>query len=134
MKFLIIDDDFDSCQLLKVRLRDMGDSDTVTDGNKAFDLYVQACRSKSPYDIIFLDIVMPNIDGHQILVKIRDWEDKNLEPEQKVKIVMVSTEKDTKNIFSSLKEGCDNYMSKPIRKTAIADVMKKLGYATENIT
>ncbi len=55
-----------------------------------------------------------------------------MEPDQKVKIVMVSIEKDTKNIFSSLKEGCDQYMSKPIRKNAIADVMRKLGY-TENM-
>ncbi len=128
MKFLLIDDDFDSCQLLKLRLKDIGNSDIATDGNKALDLYIQARDNHSPYDVIFLDIVMPKTNGHQILVKIREWENNNLEPDQKVKIVMVSAEKDTKNIFSSLKEGCDHYMSKPIRKNAIADVMRKLGY------
>lgn len=128
MHFLIIDDDIESCRLLEKRMEKYGPSAFAADGKIAYDLFLQAHREGKPFHVIFLDIVMPGQDGHEVLIKIREWEKANLEPEQAAKIVMVSAMKDTKNIFSSVKEGCDNYMTKPIRKQTVMDVMQKLGY------
>ncbi len=128
MNFLIIDDDIESCQLLEKRLEKYGTSTFAADGKTAYDLFLKTHNEGSPFHVIFLDIVMPHMDGHEVLVNIREWEEKNLDPELVTKIVMVSAMKDTKNIFSSVKEGCDNYMTKPIRKQGVIDVMQKLGY------
>jgi two-component system, chemotaxis family, chemotaxis protein CheY len=129
MKFLIIDDDIDSCQLLAKRLESYGSSDIATDGNSAFDCFVRSHRQHEPYSAVFLDIVMPEINGHEILVRLREWESENLSPEQKTPVVMVSVMKDTRNIFSSVQEGCDQYMTKPIRKPVLDQVMSKLGFS-----
>ncbi len=127
-EFLIIDDDIESCQLLKKRLEKWGTSVFAADGKTAYELFLEAHQRLKPFAVIFLDIVMPDIDGHKVLVSIREWEEANLAPEMATKIVMVSAMKDTKNIFSSVREGCDNYMTKPIRKQGVVDVMQKLGY------
>jgi two-component system, chemotaxis family, chemotaxis protein CheY len=129
MKFLIIDDDVESCQLLEKRLEKFGNSTFAADGKAAYELFLKAHKDTNPFTVIFLDIVMPEINGHEVLVNIRKWEEAHLEPEEATKIVMVSAMKDTKNIFTSVKEGCDNYMTKPIRKQGVIDVMQKLGYA-----
>lgn len=128
MKFLIIDDDIESCRLLAKRLEKYGESTFASDGKSAYDLFLAAHAEKRPFGVIFLDIVMPEIDGHAVLVRIRDWEKANLEPEEAAKVVMVSAMKDTHNIFSSVREGCDNYMTKPIRKQGVIDVMQRLGF------
>lgn len=129
MKFLIIDDDSESCRLLEKRLEGYSADIYVSDGRSACNMFLNAHRKGAPFDVVFLDIVMPGVDGHEILARIRDWEKENLEPEQATKIVMVSAMKDTKNIFSSVKEGCDHYMTKPIRKQGVIDVMQKMGFA-----
>lgn len=128
MKFLIIDDDISSCKLLQLLLEEYGVSDLATDADKAMELFLEAHKEKNAYDIIFLDIIMPDVTGHDLLKWIRIWEEDHNLDENAVKIVMVSAMKDTKNIFSSLKSGCNNYMTKPIKKQGIAEVMKKLGY------
>jgi two-component system chemotaxis response regulator CheY len=130
-EFLIIDDDIESCQLLEKRLEKYGTSIFAANGEAAYEMFCGAHRKAKPFDVIFLDIVMPKIDGHKVLINIREWEEVNLEPEMATKIVMVSAMKDTKNIFSSVKEGCDNYMTKPIRKQGVIDVMQKLGYSEQ---
>jgi len=130
--FLIIDDDIESCQLLEKRLEKYGTSTFAANGESAYELFRDAHQKATPFDVIFLDIVMPKIDGHKVLINIREWEETNLEPEMATKIVMVSAMKDTKNIFSSVKEGCDNYMTKPIRKQGVIDVMQKLGYSDQS--
>jgi two-component system, chemotaxis family, chemotaxis protein CheY len=129
MKFLIIDDDIDSCQLLAKRLEGYGESDIATDGQHAFDRFVGSHRCGEPYSVIFLDIVMPEINGHEILVALREWESENLPSGNRTPVVMVSVMKDTRNIFSSVQEGCDQYMTKPIRKSVLDQVMAKLGFA-----
>jgi len=128
MRFLIIDDDISSCQLLQLRLEIYGNSNFATDADKAMEFFLLAHEANNPYDIIFLDIVMPNVTGHDLLKWFRLWEEDHKIAENPVKIVMVSAMKDTKNIFASLKSGCDNYMTKPIKEQGIAEVMKKLGY------
>jgi len=128
MEILIIDDDPESCQLLEKRLEKYGSCVFAADGKTAYDMFLEAHQKLKPFAVIFLDIVMPEIDGHEVLISIREWENANLTTEMAAKIVMVSAKKDTKNIFSSVKEGCDNYMTKPIRKQGVIDVMQKLGY------
>jgi len=128
MRFLIVDDDIESYHLLERRLEAYGAEIASADGKSACNVFRDAHYQKRPFDVVFLDIVMPGVDGHEILVEMREWERANLAPDQAVKIVMVSAMKDAKNIFTSVEEGCDNYMTKPIRKQGVYDVMRKLGF------
>ncbi|MCG8334751.1 MAG: response regulator [Proteobacteria bacterium] len=133
MKILIVDDDLANCQLIKHLLASFCEPDIVTNGEKAVNAFLEAHKSKAPYDVIFLDIMMPEKDGHQVLQEIRDWEAKNLkygEGEGESKIVMVSALDSKDHILSSFKEGCEFFLVKPISKSKVLNVMAEMGYKT----
>ncbi len=129
MRILIVDDDLANCQLIKHLLRPYGKPDIVNNGEKAVQAYQSAQSEKEPFDVIFLDIMMPEKDGHQVLQEIRLWEQKNLPfGEGEVKIVMVSALDTKDHILSSFKEGCEYFLVKPISKSKIQGVMSQMGY------
>ncbi|MBU2512570.1 response regulator [bacterium] len=129
MNILIVDDDLANCQLIKHLLVDFSEPDIVDNGDKAVKAFLEAHRNKKPYDIIFLDIMMPEKDGHQVLQEIREWEEKNLEyGKGEAKIVMVSALDSKDHILSSFKEGCEFYLVKPISMSKVMNVMSEMGY------
>ena len=70
-KILIIDDDINICELLRIYLEKDGYSaDVVTDGLKA----IEAFNTYKP-DIVLLDIMLPGLDGWQICREIRKTSD-----------------------------------------------------------
>ena len=74
MKILIVEDDIISRTFLSKFLDQYGECDIVVDGMEALDAYLIAEKEKQPYDLIFLDIMMPKIDGTKVLKAIRDFE------------------------------------------------------------
>ena len=77
MKILIVDDDFVSRSKLEALLSAYGDCDTAENGNDGFEMFEQSHKDSSGYDLITMDIDMPDISGHEVLSKIREWEDAN---------------------------------------------------------
>ena len=77
MRILIIDDDFVSRSKLEALLTVYGDCDTAEDGNKGFEMFEKSHKDSSSYDLITMDIDMPGISGHEVLSKIREWEEAN---------------------------------------------------------
>jgi len=62
------------------------------------------------YDIILLDLYMPEKDGFQVLSYIMEHE--NL---KNIPVIMMSADNDVKNIAACLKMGAKNYLIKPIK-------------------
>ena len=67
MRFLIVEDDFGSRRLMQMLLQPYGQCDVVVDGREAIDAFLLAWEDNQPYDAIFLDIMMPVVDGHEAL-------------------------------------------------------------------
>lgn len=129
MRILIVDDDLANCQLIKHLLIPYTEPDIVDDGVKAVNAFFEAHQNKNPYDIIFLDIMMPEKDGHEVLKEIREWESNNLSYGiGEVKIVMVSALDSKDHILSSFKEGCEYFLVKPISRSKVMNVMSEMGY------
>jgi sigma-B regulation protein RsbU (phosphoserine phosphatase) len=77
--------------------------DVAEDGHRALEM-VEA----TDYDVILLDIMMPGIDGYQVLEKLREDHDSGDLP------VIMATAKDTsEDIVSALKLGANDYVTKP---------------------
>lgn len=132
MKMLIVDDDLSNRMILLHMLRSYGDYDIAVNGKEALQCFITAHKSETPYDVIFLDIMMPDMDGHETLKEIRVWEDKNLGPDaDTTKVVMVSALSNPDNVLASFKEGCEYYLVKPISKQQVTDIMAKMGYHSE---
>ncbi len=129
MRVLIVDDDFMIRRVLKDVMAPYGDCDVVTDGYEALQAFRLAWEDREPYDLICLDIMMPDMDGHQALQEIRALEEKlEVEQDDEVKVIMVSALDDPMNVMQAyLKGGATSYIVKPIEKEALLGEVRKLG-------
>lgn len=129
MKILIVDDDLVCRMLLQDILTPYGKCHTAVNGKEAIKAFSIAMGKKEPYDLIFLDIMMPELDGQETLRELRRLEkDKNIAGSDQVKIIMVTALGDAKNIMESFVKGqCEAYVTKPITVDSILKHVRRLG-------
>lgn len=112
MRILVAEDEKDMNRIICKRLKEEGYSvDSCFDGVEVFDYL--ACAE---YDAIVLDIMMPRMDGLQVLRKLRD--DNNQIP------VLLLTAKDrVEDRVTGLDAGADDYLVKPF---AIRELLARI--------
>ena len=127
MRILIVEDDLDASRLLSKYLEPIGECEVVPNGQEAINVFRKSFREGYPFDLICLDIMMPKMNGHETLKKIR-----HIEKEEKVqigagaKIIMVSSLSDGDTILKSFLELCDGYVVKPVEKKSIYDKLREI--------
>lgn len=129
MKVLIVDDDFYSRSMLHDMLRPMAQCDIAVNGEEAVFAFRRAVEAKEPYDLICLDLVMPEMDGQEVLQEIRsiEHEEMELHPVQETKIIvttMLDDKKETHDAF--FLGGATSYLVKPIEKEKLFGELKSL--------
>ena len=129
MKVLIVEDDFVSRKMLQKIIASIGDSDVAINGFEALEAFKFAKQERVPYDLVCLDIMMPDMTGIEVLTKIREIEaqDKDADPMRCVKVIMTTALGDKGHIMSAFKGGCEAYIVKPIRPEQLKDKIKELG-------
>lgn len=129
MRILIVEDDFVSRNVLQHILTDFGQCDIAVDGNEAVNAFKLAWSESQPYDLIFMDIMMPNLNGHEALVQIRDFEEKmELDCNSEVKVIMITALDDNKNVSDAFyKGGASSYFVKPVSRKKIVAELRLLG-------
>ncbi len=128
MKMLIVEDDFTSRALLQRMLSGYGTCDVAVNGNEAVEAFTAAHEAGEPYALICLDIMMPGLDGQQVLKTIRGWEEKNgVKPQDEVKIIMTSALGSPRDVFEAFSRGgCTSYLVKPIEKRKLLRELEDL--------
>jgi two-component system, chemotaxis family, chemotaxis protein CheY len=128
MKALIVEDDFTSRLLLQKLLAPYGESHIAVNGKEAIDAYRQAVILEEPYDLICLDIMMPEMDGITALREIRLAEtSQGLLEGEGARVVMVTALKDMKNVSTAYNEFCDGYLVKPIDRAKLIETLTEFG-------
>lgn len=135
MKFLIVEDDLNSRLLLEVYLSPYGTISTASNGQEAITAYVEALDKGDPFQLICMDIMMPEMDGHEALSKIREIErEREIDLSSRAKVIMTTALKDNTNARKAFyEEGCEAYLVKPIKKKAVTDWLERLGLAFSQI-
>ncbi len=129
LRILIVEDDFASRKVLSVLLKAFGECDVAVNGIEAVQAFDLAIEEGALYDLICLDILMPEMDGHEVLKKIREIEEKNeISGSDRVKIIMTTALSDSKNVIEAFREQCEAYIVKPITKEELFKQMRALGF------
>lgn len=128
MKILVVEDDFKNRKLLQSQLSIFGECDTAVDGKEAILAFRMSLYNHQPYDLICMDIMMPNVDGTEALRKIRQIEnDRGYQDEEKVKVIMTTALDDPEAVIDSYEEGATAYLVKPITKKKLFEELLRLG-------
>lgn len=127
MKYLIVEDDLISRRILKELCSGYADCDIAVNGQEAIDSFRLAHESKRPYDLIFMDIMMPVVDGMEALQCIRSMERKMDIPHNlAVKVIMTTALDDPRTVIKSLNDcEADSYIVKPLSRHKIANELRK---------
>ena len=102
-KVLIIDDDKELCALMKKCIeQEKLSAVTVYNGIEGVRLIDE---NKDSYSLIILDVMLPDIDGFQILQKIRDTSN--------IPVLMLTAKSSEEDKVFGLRLGADDYLTKP---------------------
>ena len=129
MRFLVVDDDFETRKLVQKLLRPFGEVEVAMDGEEAVEAFRQSIKNGERYDLITLDILMPNVDGQQALREIREIEKEHDVPkDSQVKIIMISGLDDSEQLHDAFfLGGATSYIVKPINHSILLQEIDKLG-------
>ncbi|WP_319542735.1 response regulator [uncultured Pseudodesulfovibrio sp.] len=127
MRALIVEDEFLSRKVLRSFLMTLFDVDIVVNGREAVDAFELSHAEQRPYDLILMDIMMPEVDGIEALQKIRSIEmDKGYRP--RVKVIMTTALDDPQTVIKTFYDGeASAYIVKPIAKEKLYNELEKLG-------
>jgi len=114
-KFLIVEDDKNSAMLLKTMLNDIAEK--ITHANTGENA-IEECRNQDDFDVIFMDIKMPGISGHETVKRIREFDKDVIIIAQTAYAMSGDREK-------AISSGCNDYISKPIKKNEILEKIEK---------
>ncbi|MBF0201145.1 MAG: HDOD domain-containing protein [Desulfamplus sp.] len=129
IKILIVEDEPVSRTKIAKMLDDVGTLELFEAGKDALEAFIKAFEAKSPFNFLILDVSMPEMDGIELLKKIRKFEKQSLVPRESAsKIVMLTSYSDKKTVIACHAAGCDDYAVKPFKKDVIIKKMEKLGF------
>lgn len=128
MKCLIVEDDLISRRILKELLPSSVECDIAVNGQEAIISFNLAHESKRPYDVIFMDIMMPEVDGMEALRCIRDLERKMGIPHNLVvKVIMTTALDDPRTVINSYYNcEADSFIVKPMNKQKLINELRAL--------
>ncbi len=120
---LVVDDEPEIVRLHKCALEPEGyDVALATDGNSALEL-----MEKHKPDLVILDIMMPELDGFQVLSLIRQ--------RSNVPVIMITGRYEVTVLYDALALGADDYVRKPFHiRELLARIKAKLRRAGAEVT
>ena len=127
MRTLIADDDFTNRLLLQTFLGRYGECHVTVNGREAVEAFRAARAAGQKYDLVCLDIMMPEMDGHAALRAIREEEAKAGIFSKGAKILMTTALSEGKDVVAAFQGLCDSYLVKPISPVRLLQDLKQFG-------
>lgn len=127
LRALIIDDDPVTKRFLAEILAPFAACELAANGREGLDAFARALGDAKPYDVIFIDVMMPAMDGHQALEAMRHLEhEQHVGPADAAKVIMVSAADDSRNVYRAFFQGqALSFLPKPFTSDAVLDELRK---------
>jgi two-component system chemotaxis response regulator CheY len=127
MNILVVDDEIVSQKKMMKILSGFGTCNGVKTGKAALGAVKTALENWKLYNLITLDVSMPDISGVEVLKAVRKMEgDRGLADDEKSKILMVTSHSDIETVKACVGK-CDGYIIKPFNREVMTDKIKKTG-------
>ena len=128
LRMLIVEDEFLSRKLVGHYVEKHGAYDIAVNGEEAVSAVVAAYDEGKPYDVVFLDIMMPDKNGLSVLKDIREFEGtRGIAAVDGLKVIMTTALGDAKSVMEAFRNQCEAYITKPYTEEAFSTQLKKLG-------
>jgi two-component system chemotaxis response regulator CheY len=115
LRTLVVEDDFASRLMLQSFLSRYGDCHLAVNGREAVEAVRSALERGQEYDLICMDIMMPQMNGREAVRQVRAMEHaRGVPPTHGSKIIMTTAVTDIKEVIRCFQELCDSYLMKPI--------------------
>jgi len=125
LRILIVEDDLACRLLLQTFLARYGECHVALNGREAVDTFRTAFDRGNSYDLICMDIMMPEMDGREAVRQIRAFEeDRGIRSPYGATIFMTTTVQEIREVFQCFRELCDAYLLKPIDLGQLLTKMK----------
>lgn len=121
LKILLVEDNEDNVLLIKAYLKKTPYEVHIAENGK---VGVDKFRAGN-YDLVFMDMQMPVMDGFTAVEKIREWEKK--EGKERTVIVALTAYAMKEEVKKILDIGCDAHLSKPMKKKKLIEMIKTYG-------
>ncbi len=108
---LVVDDNENNREVLTRRLQREGYGQVAQacDGREALEML-----RRQPFDLVLLDIMMPNVDGYEVLETMK--RDADL---RHIPVIMISALDEMKSVIRCIEQGAEDYLSKPFDPTLL---------------
>jgi CheY-like chemotaxis protein len=122
LNILVAEDSDDSYYLLEAHLGEHHRLTRSVDGTHAIEMF-----KTGHYDLVFMDVHMPGVDGYSATRAMREWESSGTRA--RIPIVILSSDSPKTQIHHGAKAGCSGYLTKPVSKAALLKVLNRYGRA-----
>ena len=130
-KILLIEDNPDDIELTLRAFKKnniMNEIIVKSDGQEALDFFfgengIVEKKNEGLPILILLDLKLPKIDGVEVLKKLRTDERTKLIP-----VVVLTSSKESADLLSCYRLGCNSYIRKPVSFTQFTEMVKQLGF------
>ena len=128
MRTLIAEDDFTSRLLLQSFLSRYGECHVAVNGKEAVESFRLSLQNGRRYNLVCMDIMMPEMDGQAAVREIRALEESAgfLSTSGSKIIIMITALDDVKNVVTSFKALCDAYVFKPVDIAQLLTQLKSM--------
>lgn len=128
MKTLIVDNEAICRMALAGMLKPRGQVDAASSAKAALELFAQALKSGERYDLVCLDVMMPEMDGHEALQELRSLEAQAGIPlGHGAKVVMITASASNDDVMNAFRSNCDAYLVKPVLKSKLEELLSDFG-------
>ena len=124
-RILIVDDDEINRMMLSNCLEKFAPCDVCGNGQEGLELFEKSCQSRWPYDLVCIDLVMPVMNGHMLLRKIREME-AEYGVVARVKIFIISASSSPWDMADTVLDNiADDYIVKPFSNAKLKGMLEK---------
>ena len=127
MRCMIVEDNIMLSEGLRFFLTGHAEIEVAMNGREAVAMFQQGLVDQKPFDLVLLDIMMPEMDGQQALKLIRLAESHDWSPQRKkAVIIMTSALNSPENMEEALWDGdCTDYLVKPVGRAELMAMLHK---------